>query len=282
MSIDLKKSFVLFFVLCFVATPLYAEVEYEYIKTDYRKWSVHSYLWCYNNDMDLLNVYNPVAETEEDERNNTFKVYNSEFSFYYFDDDLSGERAFEINFNLMNKSHTNNYKYKTYQGKKEIWYDENIYYGFSIVYEDEAGRFKEYKVYYCDSKNGGCSYHKIVNGVEMGWQNYYSYLYYNDITVLIYYYGGGTLFVRGGGDYEQLSFSRLHKIIIHSGTASDIVVSDFEIKRETNKSLANRYYEKAVELCSNEEYSKAIENVDKGLEYTASNSIPFICFNGRI
>ncbi len=253
---NISKKFLLILVLLFSNILVHAQEEWVVVPI-FQSWRTDSQLTCYSKTLDLLHIYNSVAETKEDKKNNRFTTKDA--SLYFFQSDsLLRQTVFEISFKLRNLKDPENYKFKTYQGEKEVWYKGNIYYGVVLKYKDCLNNNKTYTVWFCDDKYGGSSHREVIGSTELSWRRDFNYSYHGDINIKISCDGKGVLHYSADGVSRYFSdFGTLTDIEICAGTAAELKASDLIVKKKTIYGMVKPLIDNALELMEKEEWYEA-------------------------
>ena len=238
---------------------LFAQPEEWEEMQKYYCWQIPTTLGCYTNSNKLLHIYNSIAESKEDKKNNRFSTINSKIHFsknlYHNIED----KPFEITFTIENCNDPKNYRYTVFRDFKKEWYKGDIYYGITINYYNVSGNIETYTLYYCNSKYGGSSYCEIYNNRNSGWNLQYNYSYYGNSYVNINFDGEQTLsFYDGKAVSKKIyNFKSLSSIEICAGTAAEIKVHNLIIKRKTSFGVVLPLIYKAQELMNSQNWIQA-------------------------
>ena len=144
--------------LLFFTTIGYSQEENEYVNISSWKWSDEKNLLFYSNTMNKLQVYNNNAQTEENRKNKTWGSHTTWLQI----PTIKG-RSYTISFKIKNEHNPHEYKFKVW-GKdkkgnlKEMWHEDDIYWGLIFQCNDRSGNRQEFDQYYDNKRKYNSSY----------------------------------------------------------------------------------------------------------------------------
>ncbi|MBP5344599.1 MAG: tetratricopeptide repeat protein [Bacteroidales bacterium] len=247
---------------------LYSQEEWEYMNISSWTWSVNEKLKYSSKSTSKLDVWNDVAETDEDRRNNKWTSWNA-----WMNCQNIGNRPCLVTFNIKQDHNPRTHKFKTYKPNGTmVWYNENsnqnVYWGVVIQAANKFGGESEYTINYSDEHhyNSSYTYTSSWDTDTKKWQcctdrdeRQFKIVYDGISSVQIYNYDGNHL---------AKTFTNVNGISwigVKVGTAANVVVTDFKVLRMTDYGLAKPQIEKARECFQNSNYSDAITIISRVL-----------------
>lgn len=264
-----SRLFIAFLIIFITKTTILLAQPQEWEEVQkYYNWHIPTTLASYSNSNKLLHIYNSIAESKEDKKNNRFSTVNSKI---YFPKNLYYnivEKPFEITFTIENCNDPENYKYTVFRDSKKEWYKGDIYYGITINYYNVSGNIESYTLFYCNNKYGGSSYCEIYNNKNYGWNLQYNSSYYGNSFVNISFDGEQTLSFSDGKAVRKkiYNFKYLSSIEICVGTAAEVKVHNLVIKRKTPYGMALPLINKAQEQMDNQNWIQASHTLTEALK----------------
>lgn len=263
--------------LLLIAYVCYSQEEFEYVNTSSWKWSDNSELIFYNNSTSKLLVANNKARSEEDKKSRTVSYKQT-----WLQIPVVKGKSYTLSFNIKNEHNPRYYKYKVVgvdkKGRpKEMWHETDIYWGLTFQCKDKYGNEKEFKQSYCNDRkmNYGYTYSSSKSSDSQTWTAN------ADIdmrTIKVEYDGSSTVKIYGGyGSTLLKTFDNtdgLTWIAVRCGTAAQILVTNFEMKRQTDFGAALPEILNAAELIENRNYSTAISKLNHVLS-SYKGAIPY-------
>lgn len=260
----MKKFFVMAvsIILTSMTSFVYAQSEWENVNTTNLRWSSNLKLRISSHSLANLIMWNPSAQSKEDERNNKWSSQNVRMGINWQE-----TRPWRITFSIWNSNNRPDYKYKVYdEHHREKWHTGEIYWGYIIKVNKAYG--DTYIKYYCDRKgyNSSYSYTDTYDNIINRWVSSYDR---SKRDVVISYDGVNTITVSSDGQTLHTFYGAksISEINICAGPAAEVHVTNFTIQRQSiygkvkpfltsgDSKLRNNDYWGAIE-----EYSKAIDN----------------------
>ena len=259
------------------ATICYSQEEYEYVNISSWKWSDESNLVFYSNTMNKLQVYNNNAQTEENKKNNTWGSYTTWLQI----PTIKG-RSYTISFKVKNEHNPHEYKYKVW-GKdkngntKEMWHEDDIYWGLIFQCNDRYGNRQEFCQYY-DNESKYNSNYTLTSSYNSDTKRWSANQDIDIRTIKIEYDGDSNVMIYGGfGSTLLKTFYGTDGITwigVKCGNASQILLTDFKFYRKTEFGAALPEITRAAEQIDKQNYSSAISILTRVLN-TYKGAMPY-------
>lgn len=265
----------LVFMFSFFFALFSQEQEWEYMNLSSWSWSSHSELKYTSRSVSKLDVWNEIAETDENYKNNKWHSATT-----WMNCQSIGTRACTISFNAKQERNPATHKFKTYKPDgTEVWYSDhsskkggqNLYWGITIQVDNSYGGTTEYSIHYANdyfkSSSYPYSYTQSHNTDSQKWD----YISDREIRQFkIVYDGISTVkFYANNGNELLKTFSNtkgVKRIGIKVGTASNIVVTDFKVLRQSDYGLAKPEIDRAIQEYNKENYSSTISIISRVLD----------------
>lgn len=268
-------------LLCFAfllnATISYSQEEYEYVNISSWKWSSESNLVFYSNTMNKLQVFNNNAKTEENKKNNTWGSYTTWLQI----PTIKG-RSYTISFYVKNEHNPHKYKYKVW-GKdkngntKEMWHEDDIYWGLIFQCNDRYGNRQEFDQYY-DNESKYNSNYTLTSSYNSDTKRWSANQDIDIRTIKIEYDGDSNVMIYGGfGSTLLKTFYGTDGITwigVKCGNAAQILLTDFKFYRKTEFGAALPEITRAAEQIDKQNYSSAISILTRVLN-TYKGAMPY-------
>ena len=264
-------------ILFLIAYVCYSQEEYEYVNVSSWKWSDESNLVFYSNTINKLQVYNNNAQTEENIKN---KTWSSQTTWLQIPT-IKG-RSYTISFKVKNEHNPHEYKYKVW-GKdkkgnlKEMWHEDDIYWGLIFQCNDRYGNPQEFDQYYNNKRKYNSSY-TLTSSYNSDTETWSANQDINIRTIKIEYDGDSKVMIYGGyGSTLLKTFygtDGLTWIGVKCGNAAQILLTDFKFYRQTAFGTALPTIIEASELIDKKDYSKAISKLTQVLN-SYKGSLPY-------
>lgn len=264
-------------IMMLISSICYPQEEYEYVNISSWKWSSESNLVFYSNTMNKLQVFNNNAQTEENKKKNTWGSYTTWLQI----PTIKG-RSYTISFKVKNEHNPHEYKYKVW-GKdkngntKEMWHEDDIYWGLIFQCNDRSGNRQEFDQYYDNKREYNSSY-TLTSSYNSDTETWSANQDINIRTIKIEYDGDSKVMIYGGyGSTLLKTFygtDGLTWIGVKCGNAAQILLTDFKFYRQTEFGAALPEIAHAAELIDNKNYSSAISILTRVLN-TYKGAIPY-------
>lgn len=251
------------------------EQEWEYVNTSSWKWSSESHLKYYGNSTTKLSVLNDVAQTDEDFKNNKWQSWTT-----WMNCQSIGNRASTITFNAKQDRDPTTKKFKTYKPDgTEVWYndnstkrgDQNLYWGITIQVDNLYGGTADYTINYCNkyykSNSYPYSHTSSYNTESQKWNDISDRdirqfkIIYDGLSTVKFYANDGNELVKTFTNAKGIKW-----VGIKVGTASNIIVTDFKVLRQTDYGLAKPEIDRAIQEYNKENYSNTISIISRVLD----------------
>lgn len=259
------------------ATICYSQEEYEYVNISSWKWSDESNLVFYSNTMNKLQVFNNNAKTEENKKNNTWGSYTTWLQI----PTIKG-RSYTISFYVKNEHNPHKYKYKVW-GKdkngntKEMWHEDDIYWGLIFQCNDRYGNRQEFDQYY-DNESKYNSNYTLTSSYNSDTKRWSANQDIDIRTIKIEYDGDSNVMIYGGfGSTLLKTFYGTDGITwigVKCGNAAQILLTDFKFYRKTEFGAALPEITRAAEQIDKQNYSSAISILTRVLN-TYKGAMPY-------
>lgn len=271
----LKTIVIAFIALTFHITTKGEEQEWEYMNTSSWKWSSESHLKYYGNSTTKLDVLNDIAQTDDDYKNNRWRSWTT-----WMNCQSIGNRASTITFNAKQERNPATHKFKTYKPDgTEVWYNDqsskkggqNLYWGITIQVDNSYGGTTEYTIDYANdyykSSLYPYSYTQSHNTDSQKWDNISDReirqfkIVYDGISTVKFYANDGNELLKTFANAKGIKW-----IGIKVGTASNIIVTDFKVLRQTDYGLAKPEIDRAIQEYNKGNYSNTISIISRVLD----------------
>ena len=265
----------LVFMFSFFFALFSQEQEWEYMNLSSWSWSSHSELKYTSRSISKLDVWNEIAETDENYKNNKWHSATT-----WMNCQSIGTRACTISFNAKNARNPLTHKFKTYKPDgTEVWYNdssskkggENLYWGISLEVNNVYGGQSSFNIHYCNQYYKDNSYPytstKTHNSDSQKWTDISDRevrqfkITYDGISTIKFYANDGNELIKTFTNVKGIS-----RIGIIVGTASNIVVTDFKVLRKTDYGLAKPEIDRAIQEYNKENYSSTISIISRVLD----------------
>lgn len=246
------------------------EQEWEYMNTSSWEWKEydHTYLTFYGKSTTKLDVYNSVAETAEDKRNNRWTSYTAWIDPHTND----AKRAYEITFSVKNEHNPNGYKFKTYSNGKEVWYEGNVYWGITIQTRNSyGGKNTDWTINYANNKTSSgsypYSYTSKYSSDDSSWSGISDRetrnfrIVYDGISTVKIYGNDGTDLLKTISNTTGVAW-----VGAKVGTAAELIITNFKVLRKTDYGLAKPEIDRAIQEYNKENYSSTISIISRVLD----------------
>lgn len=263
--------------LLMIAYVCYSQEEYEYVNTSSWKWSNNNELSFYSNSTNKLLVANNHAESTENKKNKTWGFYTTWLQI----PTIKG-RSYTISFKVKNEHNPHEYKYKVW-GKdkngntKEMWHEDDIYWGLIFQCNDRYGNRQEFDQYY-DNESKYNSNYTLTSSYNSDTKRWSANQDIDIRTIKIEYDGDSKVMIYGGyGSTLLKTFygtDGLTWIGVKCGCAAQILVTDFKMHRQTDFGSVLPEILNAAELIDNKNYSSAVSKLTNVLN-TYKGAIPY-------
>lgn len=261
------KRLILFTLAICQFVSLFSQEEWEDMNISSWRWSINEHLTCYgdNNRPSKLDVINRVAETDEDIRNNRVSFYTA-----WMNCQSIGDRPCVITFSAKN-DRSPLMAYTTYKPNgTEVSHKrgENLYWGVTIQASSQYGGTSEYTINYGNKYNTYYNSSSIIsnNSDDGTWKEVRN----RDVIEFTITYGGNAINIYDDGANLKKTLYNVNGISwigINVGTASNIVVKDFHVLRQSDYGMAKDEIDKAIQAYNDHDYSGAISIVSRVLNY---------------
>lgn len=264
-------------IMMLISSICYPQEEYEYVNISSWKWSSESNLVFYSNTMNKLQVFNNNAKTEENKKNNTWGSYTTWLQI----PTIKG-RSYTISFYVKNEHNPHKYKYKVW-GKdkngntKEMWHEDDIYWGLIFQCNDRYGNRQEFDQYY-DNESKYNSNYTLTSSYNSDTKRWSANQDIDIRTIKIEYDGDSNVMIYGGfGSTLLKTFYGTDGITwigVKCGNAAQILLTDFKFYRKTEFGAALPEITRAAEQIDKQNYSSAISILTRVLN-TYKGAMPY-------
>lgn len=260
----MKRLTLLTLAICqFVS--LFSQEEWEDMDISSWRWSINENLTCYgdNNRASRLEVINFVAETDKNKRDNRWSSYTA-----WMNCKSIGNRACEITFSAQN-DRSPEMTHPTYKPDGTMVTHnrgEDLYWGVTIQAPSQYGGTSEYTINYGNHYDTYYKSFSIIsnNSDDETWKEIRN----RDAIKFTIIYDGTSINIYADGNKQKKTLYNVNgisRIGIKVGTASDIVVKDFHVLRQTDYGMAKDEINKAIQALNNHEYSDVISLTSRTL-----------------
>lgn len=264
-------------IMMLISSICYPQEEYEYVNISSWKWSSESNLVFYSNTMNKLQVFNNNAQTEENKKNKTWGSYTTWLQI----PTIKG-RSYTISFKVKNEHNPHEYKYKVW-GKdkngntKEMWHEDDIYWGLIFQCNDRSGNRQEFDQYYDNERKYNSSY-TLTSSYNSDTETWSANQDIDIRTIKIEYDGDSNVMIYGGfGSTLLKTFYGTDGITwigVKCGNAAQILLTDFKFYRKTEFGAALPEITRAAEQIDKQNYSSAISILTRVLN-TYKGAMPY-------
>ena len=227
--------------------------------------------------MNKLQVFNNNAKTEENKKNNTWGSHTTWLQI----PTIKG-RSYTISFYVKNEHNPHKYKYKVW-GKdkngntKEMWHEDDIYWGLIFQCNDRYGNRQEFDQYY-DNESKYNSNYTLTSSYNSDTKRWSANQDIDIRTIKIEYDGDSNVMIYGGfGSTLLKTFYGTDGITwigVKCGNAAQILLTDFKFYRKTEFGAALPEITRAAEQIDKQNYSSAISILTRVLN-TYKGAMPY-------